>query len=193
MNQIPNVQSIYVKRSFVEADEEEEKALLRGVRPEERLRIKNHLIKRNEFAARACLRFPSDADLEVVLSKTLAGAKSAKHTAEKPDEASFSILQESTLIHEAFGDHNGNFSDYLSGKIPIQTPPGITGAHPHAHAHELLFSQQAISCQMIEQEHLILADKVHAFNPDFEDTRFVKNLSRKRQLEIELDMGRGRK
>jgi len=35
---------------------------------------------------------------------------------------------------------------------------------------------------------------VHAFNPDFEDTRFAKNLSRKRQLEIELDMpSRGRK
>ena len=39
-----------------------------------------------------------------------------------------------------------------------------------------------------------MADKVHAENPDYEDTRFVKNLSRKRQLEIELDMpGRGRK
>ena len=47
---------------------------------------------------------------------------------------------------------------------------------------------------MIEQEHLILADKVLAFNPDFEDTRFVKNLSRRRQMEIELDLpGRGRK
>jgi hypothetical protein len=47
---------------------------------------------------------------------------------------------------------------------------------------------------MIEQENNILSDKVYAFNPDFEDTRFAKNLSRKRQLEIELDMpSRGRK
>ncbi len=47
---------------------------------------------------------------------------------------------------------------------------------------------------MIEHENGVLGDKVHKFNPDFEDTRFVKNLSRKRQLEIELDMGgRGRK
>ena len=47
---------------------------------------------------------------------------------------------------------------------------------------------------MIEQEHILLSEKVHAFNPDFEDTRFVRNLSRKRQLEIELDMpARGRK
>ena len=37
---------------------------------------------------------------------------------------------------------------------------------------------------------------MHAFNPDYEDTRFIRNLSRKRQLEIELDMpprrGRGK-
>ena len=47
---------------------------------------------------------------------------------------------------------------------------------------------------MIEQEHVILADKVQAFNPDYEDTRLVKNLSRKRQLEIDLGMpNRGRK
>ena len=46
---------------------------------------------------------------------------------------------------------------------------------------------------MIEQEKIVLAEKVHSFNPEFEDTRFVKNLSRKRQLEIELDMpSRGR-
>ena len=33
---------------------------------------------------------------------------------------------------------------------------------------------------MIEQENIILSDKVHAFDPDFEDARFAKNLSRKR-------------
>lgn len=43
---------------------------------------------------------------------------------------------------------------------------------------------------MIEQENLVLSEKVHAFNPDYEDTRFIRNLSRKRQLEIELDMPR---
>lgn len=60
--------------------------------PESRLKIKNYLIKRNEHAARAVLRFPNETDYEVVLSKTLATAKSAKNTAEKPEEASFSIL-----------------------------------------------------------------------------------------------------
>ena len=119
MNQMPNVQSIYVKRGFHEAEDEEEKGVLRAIRPESRLSIKNYLIRRNEHATRAFMRFPNDADLEIILGKTTAAAKSPKHTAEKPDEASFSILQESTLVHEAFGDHNGNFSDYLSGKIPI--------------------------------------------------------------------------
>ena len=51
----------------------------------------------------------------------------------------------------------------------------------------------AISCHMIDQEHMILAEKVLLANPEYEDIRFTKNLSRKRQLEIELDMGRGRK
>ena len=50
------------------------------------------MVKRNEHAARAVLRFPNETDYEVVLSKTLATAKSAKNTAEKPEEASFSIL-----------------------------------------------------------------------------------------------------
>ena len=108
----------------VDAEEEEEKGIIKAIRPESRLKIKNYLVKRNEYAVRALVRFPNEADLEVILNKTVASTKSAKHTAEKPDEASFSILQESTLIQEgAFADHNGNFSDYLSGKIPIMTPP----------------------------------------------------------------------
>ena len=32
----------------------------------------------------------------------------------------------------------------------------------------------------------MLADKVHAFNPNYADTRFVKNLSRRQQIELEL-------
>lgn len=101
--------------------DEEEKAVLRGMRPESRLKIKNFLVQRNENAARAYMRFPNDADLDVILNKVgNNGNKSAKlNTGEKPEDASFSILQESTLIHEAFLDHNGNFADYLSGKIPI--------------------------------------------------------------------------
>ena len=123
---MPNVQSIYVKGKGLghDAEEEEEKGMIRAIRPESRLKIKNYMIKRNEHAARALVRFPNEADLEVILSKTVAAGKSAKHTAEKPDEASFSMQQESTLIQDgAFSFNNGNFSDYLSGKIPIMTPP----------------------------------------------------------------------
>ena len=148
MNQMPNVQSIYIKRGFNEQEEEEEKALLRGIQPDRRLRVKNHLVARNEHAARAVLRFPTEADPEVVLSKTVAAQKSAKHTAEKPDEASFSILQESTLIHEGSGDHNHRFSDFLSGRLPVMPPP--YQYHQNAHAQELHHTQQAVSCQMIE-------------------------------------------
>jgi len=132
---MPNAQSIYVKKSS--ADEE----VVRGLRPESQLKIKNFLIRRNEHAARAYARFPSDIDLEVILGKPNAN-RSAKHSSEK--EASFSMLQESTLIHDGLGDHFGNFADYLSGKIPIMTPTG------GVNSHELIFSQQAVSCQMIE-------------------------------------------
>lgn len=94
-------------------------------------------------------------------------------------------MQDSTLVNDGLGDHFGVFTDYLSGKIPIVTQTG---------GIESLFSQMAISCQMIEQENQLLSDKVHVYNPEYEDTRFAKNLSRKRQLEIELDMpSRGRK
>lgn len=96
--------------------------------------------------------------------------KTAKAVGDRPDNQSFSMMQDSTMI-DGFGDHFGNFADYLSGKIPIMTP-GVQG--------DMLFNQQVITCHMIEQEHTILSDKVHAFNPDFEDTRFAKNLSRKR-------------
>ena len=129
---MPNVQQIYVKGKgmFVdegEGEEEKTSTLLQNVRPESRLKIKNYLMKRNEHALRAYARFPNEADFEVILSKTAAAAagRSAKHTAEKPEEASFSILQESTLMQDGgvFGDQNSNFSDYLAGKIPVLTPP----------------------------------------------------------------------
>ena len=73
---MPNVQSVYVKRGLVgsnDAQEEEEKAMIAGIKPDQRLKIKNHLIKRNENAARAAARFPNETDLEVILSKTLHG------------------------------------------------------------------------------------------------------------------------
>ena len=42
---------------------------------------------------------------------------------------------------------------------------------------------------MIEQENQILIETVHDFNPQYEDVRLSKGpLSRKRQLEIELDL-----
>lgn len=106
----------------MEAEEEKASTVLQNVRPESRLKIKNHLIKRNEHAMRAYTRFPNEADFEMILSKT---AAAGKHTAEKPEEASFSILQESTLMQDGgvFGDQNSNFSDYLAGKIPVLTPP----------------------------------------------------------------------
>lgn len=106
MNQMPNIQSIYVKKN--QADGE----AVNGLRPESRLKIKNFLITRNEFAGRAYTRFPSEADKEVVLGK-----KSSKH------EPSFSLIQESTVVNDGINDHHGNFIDYLSGKIPIMAAP----------------------------------------------------------------------
>ena len=53
-----------------EEEEEERKAILSNVRPESRLKIKNFLIRRNDNAARAYMRFPSDADMEIILGKT---------------------------------------------------------------------------------------------------------------------------
>ena len=42
---------------------------------------------------------------------------------------------------------------------------------------------------MIEQDNQALAEKVHAFDPYYEDVRLSKApMSRKRQLEIELDL-----
>ena len=76
MNQMPNVQQIYVKRgSDGEAVEDEERrSLLMAIRPESRLKIKNFLIKRNDNAARAAMRFPTASDLETILGKTTASA-----------------------------------------------------------------------------------------------------------------------
>ena len=123
MNQMPNVQSIYVRKNL--ADEE----VVRGLRPESKLKIKNYMICRNEHAARAFTRFPTDNDMEVILGK-LNSNKTGKLNSEK--QASFSLLQESTLV--GLGDQSANFVDYLSGKIPIMTQIG------GANAHELLFS-----------------------------------------------------
>mmetsp|Transcript_35754 Transcript_35754/g.43735 ORF Transcript_35754/g.43735 Transcript_35754/m.43735 type:complete len:107 (+) Transcript_35754:195-515(+) len=105
MNQMPNVQSIYVRRGFIEAEDEEEKNLVRGMRPESRLSVKNFLVKRNEYAARAYLRFPSDQDIEVILNKQKHAGKSVKTPSEELREASFSWMQhDSTLLHDAMGD-----------------------------------------------------------------------------------------
>lgn len=186
MNQMANVQSIYVRRGFTEAEDEEEKALVRGIRPESRLSIKNFLVRRNDNAARAYLRFPSDQDIEIILGKPKHAGKSVKSPSEEiRGEASFSWMQQdSTLIQDPMGDQHGNFSEFLAGKVPFQPTRGAQN----------VFELQAVSCQIIEQENQILVEKVHAFNPDYEDTRFVRNLSRKRQLEIELDMpSRGRR
>ena len=183
MGQMPNVQQIYVKQGNDKEEEDERKALLQAVRPESRLKIKNFLIRRNENAARAYMRFPNEVDIENILGKTTNATQSQQP---KQGETSFSI-QSTSLIHDGFAENNGNFSDYLSGKIQILTPVP-QGQNGLVAAQELMFSQQAVTCHMIEQEHVLLADKVLAFNPDFEDLRFVRNLSRKRQLEIELGM-----
>ena len=148
MNQMPNVQSIYVKRGIgSEAYDDDERATLASIKPDQRLKIKNFLIKRNENAARAFVRFPNETDLDVILSKTLhgpAGKSSTKHhTGEKPEEASFSVLQDSTMIHDPFVDHHGNFADYLSGKIPIVSPAAIGNTNANqfgSNLHELMLS-----------------------------------------------------
>ena len=81
-------------------------------------------MSRNESAARAYLRFPNETDLEVILGQS----KPQKLNEERP-EASFSMLHESTTINEAMGDHYGHFSDFLAGKIPIQTPACLAGGN----------------------------------------------------------------
>ena len=63
-----------------------------------------------------------------------------------------------------------SFTDYLSGKQISNLNDNVT-------------------CLMIEQENQVLIEKVHAFNPNYEDVRLSKApLSRKRQLEIEFDL-----
>ena len=100
-----NVQSIYVRRGFIEAEDEAEKNLIRAIRPESRLNIQNFLVRRNEFAARAYLRFPTDNDIEVILGKPKNAGKSLKSPSEEmKDGHSFSWMQESTLINEALND-----------------------------------------------------------------------------------------
>lgn len=44
MNQMPNTQSIYVKRGINEQEDEEEKAMKKNIRPESKLKIKNFLV-----------------------------------------------------------------------------------------------------------------------------------------------------
>lgn len=118
MGQMPNVQQIYVKRGNENDEEDERKALLQAVRPESRLKIKNFLIRRNDNAARAYMRFPNEADMETILGKTTNATQSQQP---KQGETSFS-MQSTSLIHDGFTENNGNFSDYLSGKIPILNP-----------------------------------------------------------------------
>ena len=73
---MPNVQQIYVKRGIdgEAVEEEERRALVTAIRPESRLKIKNFLVKRNDNAARAAMRFPTGCDLETILGKTTASA-----------------------------------------------------------------------------------------------------------------------
>jgi hypothetical protein len=93
---MPNIQSIYVKRGISEQDDEDEKTIKMNIRPESRLKIKNFLVRRNENAARAYLKFPSDQDLEVILGKTKnlnkAMSKDAATADKHHQEASFSLL-----------------------------------------------------------------------------------------------------
>jgi len=118
MSQMPNVQSIYVKRAYGEADDDEEKEMLRCLRPESKLKIKNFLVRRNEIAARAYSRFPTEADLNAILGKSK--PQSNKVVVQKL-EASFSLLQESTML---LGDQHGNFSEFLAGRVPNQVYSG---------------------------------------------------------------------
>lgn len=130
MNQMPNTQSIYVKKN--QADGEQ----VSGLRPESRLKIKNYLVARNEFAGRAYTRFPTEADKDVILGKQ----KESKPGQEK----SFSLVQESTYVGGGLSDHHSTFIDYLSGKIPIVSPAsaGISA--------ENLFTQMAQSFSLID-------------------------------------------
>ena len=85
---MPNVQQIYVKQGNDKEEEDERKALLQAVRPESRLKIKNFLIRRNENAARAYMRFPNEVDIENILGKTTNATQSQQP---KQGETSFSI------------------------------------------------------------------------------------------------------
>lgn len=146
---MPNVQQIYVKRGEIDRDcEDSRKALIQNIRPESRLKIKNFLIKRNENAARAYMQFPTDTDIDTILGKPNSNMNASNYHA-KPNETSFSAHSNS-LINDHFNEQNGNFNDYLSGKINILTPPALSGLNGHQAAQELMFSQQAVTCHMIE-------------------------------------------
>ena len=61
--------------------------------------------------------------------------------------------------------------------------------------HDAEFPVAVMSCNQIEAENQSLAQDIHNFNPTYEDKRLTKPhqpMSRRRQIEIELNMGRGK-
>lgn len=61
--------------------------------------------------------------------------------------------------------------------------------------HNAEFPINVMSCIQIETENQSLAEIIHNFNPNYEDKRLTKShqpMSRRRQIEIELNMGRGK-
>ena len=49
-------------------------------------------------------------------------------------------MQSTSMINDGFGENGGNFTGYLSGKIPILAP-APQGQNGHQAAQELMFSQ----------------------------------------------------
>ena len=127
--------------------------LKKQIRPASALKLKNYLVNKNKYAARAIFQFPSEQDRDMILEKGWG------------HEQSFSRHS----VDLGMGDQI-TFADYLSGRMLQPLTDHVT-------------------CQMIEQENQALIETVHAFNPSYEDVRLSKApLSRKRQLEIELDL-----
>ena len=63
-NEMPSVKNIHS-----EEDNNVQSQLKRQIRPESALKLKNYLVNKNKYAARAIFQFPSDQDREMILEK----------------------------------------------------------------------------------------------------------------------------
>ena len=93
-NEIPNVKKIY----GVEEDRVQSQ-LRKQIKPEDALKLKNYLCKKNKYAARAFMQFPSDHDKDMILEKGWGHSQSFQRYS----------------VDEVMVDQI-SFSDYLSGK-----------------------------------------------------------------------------